>query len=67
MALADAVAKKDALFAQLTPIQAELSRLTTQMNNELERWNTEAIHLAACHAEWSAKRAAMIAKFFQEV
>lgn len=56
-----------ALAKEMVPIMAELSRLDAAIAGRLWAMDSEAIHLAACHAEWSAKRAALIAKFFQEV
>lgn len=65
--MADRKAKLDALNAELGPIEREMLLLDSEMRTATRLLNTEAIHLATCHAEWSAKRAAMIAKFFKEV
>lgn len=62
--------------AKLAELRTEMAKLDVIMTDiDKEVWNnmrygtldTEAIHLATCHAEWSAKRAALIAKFFKEV
>lgn len=55
------------LRRELRPIDDELARLSEAVYNTVIAYDSDAIHLAACHAEWSAKRAAMIAKFFKEV